>query len=63
MNEQETREYLRHLVDGIGIITAKTLLEPRFSEEELERLKVIAIGCVRIKNDMDERMRKLRERL
>lgn len=69
MNDQELREYINVMIDNLNTDFVRTFLKPRlesyfYDPDEPNRLEVFkqtAKDCVRIKNDVDKRMKDYRE--
>lgn len=65
MTSDETRQYAHIRLDGwldqLPHDDVLATLDKRFTAEQLELHKLCAIGCVRVRRDMDERMRQYRE--
>lgn len=66
MTPAEMNKYVHLLLDGVleklPLSDVLANLEPHFTAEQLDAQKVTAIGCVRVRNDISERMRVFRER-
>lgn len=64
MTPAEEKQYAHLLVDQLldenPNASVLATLERHFTAEQLERLKVTALECVRIRNDIDGRMRQYR---
>lgn len=64
MTPAEEKQYAHLLVDQLldeqPDAAVLATLERHFTVEQLGRLKVVALECVRIRNDIDERMRQYR---
>jgi hypothetical protein len=65
LTPEEVKQYAHILLDEMldkrphsEVLAA---LDKRFTAEQLELHKLTAIGCVRVRRDIDERMRKLRD--
>lgn len=56
LTEQEMQEYAIVLLEQLSLNYTLDWLEMHFSEEDKNYHKTTAVGCVRIKNDIDKRM-------